>query len=376
MKLRHASKVSGLVSGLAALAVVASPFAVADDAGWYLGANIGQSRAEIDDEKISNALLGAGFTSTSIHDDERELGYKLFGGYQFNRYFALEGGYFNLGKFDFRADTVPTGSLRGDIELQGVNLDAVGILPFTDKFSAFGRVGVNYAEARDSFRGSGAVNVADPRSSERDTNYKFGAGLQYAFTESLAMRVEAERYRINDARGDKGDVDLFSVGLLYRFGQKKPEPVAYVASPEPVAKPEPVAPLPPPAPPRKVSFSADSLFDFNRQDVKPAGRQALDTFAADLKGTQFEVITVTGHTDRIGSHDYNMKLSTRRAEAVKAYLVESLGIPSDKVVARGVDGAEPVTQPGDCKGEKATKQLIACLQPDRRVEIEVSGTRK
>lgn len=374
MKSLHASKVSGLL----VLAVVACPFAIAEDAGWYLGGNIGQSRAQIDDKKISNALLGGGFTSTSIHDDERDMGYKLFGGYQFNRYFALEGGYFNLGKFNFRADTVPTGSLRGDIELQGANFDAVGLLPFTDKLSAFGRVGVNYAEAEDSFRGSGAVVVSDRSSTERKTNYKYGAGLQYAFTDAVAMRVEAERYRVNDARGEKGDVDLFSVGLLYRFGQKKPAPaaVAYVAPPEPVAPPPPApAPLPPP-PPRKVSFSADSLFDFNKQDVKPAGKQALDTFAADLKGTKFEVITVTGHTDRIGSHDYNMKLSTRRAEAVKEYLVESLGIPPDKVVARGVDGSEPVTKPGECKGEKRTKQLIACLQPDRRVEIEVSGTRK
>lgn len=370
MKLLHASKVSGLL----VLAVAACPFAVADDTSWYLGANIGQSRAEIDDRNISNTLLGSGFSSTSIHDDERDMGYKLFGGYQFNRYFALEGGYFNLGKFNFRADTVPAGSLRGDIELQGVNLDAVGILPFTDKFSAFGRVGVNYAEAEDSFRGTGAVAVSEPHSTERETNYKYGAGLQYALTESVAVRAEAERYRVNDARGDKGDVDLFSVGVLYRFGQKKPAPVAYVAPPEPVAPPPP-APLPPP-PPRKVSFAADSLFDFNKDDVKPGGKQALDTFATELKGTKYEVITVTGHTDRIGSHDYNMKLSTRRAEAVKLYLVESLGVPSNKIVTRGVDGLEPVTQPGDCKGEKKTKQLIDCLAPDRRVEIEVSGTRK
>jgi OmpA-OmpF porin, OOP family len=372
MNLQHAVKISGLL----VLAVIASPLVVADDSGWYLGANIGQSRAEIDAEKISNALLSGGFTAVSIHDDERDMGYKVFGGYQFNRYFALEGGYFNLGKFDFRADTLPPGTLRGDIELQGVNLDAVGILPFTDKFSAFGRVGANYAKTDVSFRGTGAVKVADPSSTERKTNYKYGAGLQYAFTEAVAMRVEAERYRVDDARGEKGDVDLFSVGLLYRFGQEKPAPVAaYVAPPEPVAPPPPQAPLPPP-PPQKVSFSADSLFDFNKQDVKPAGRQALDAFAANLKGTQFETITVNGHTDRIGSHDYNLKLSTRRAEAVRSYLVESLGIPANKVVVRGVNGAEPVTQPGDCKGEQATKQLIACLQPDRRVEIEVTGTRK
>ena len=70
-----------------------------------------------------------------------------------------------------------------------------------------------------------------------------------------------------------------------------------------------------------------------------------------------------------------MKLSTRRAETVQTYLVESAGIPAAKISARGVDGSDPVTKPGECKGEKATKKLIACLQPDRRVEVEVTATR-
>ena len=124
-----------------------------------------------------------------------------------------------------------------------------------------------------------------------------------------------------------------------------------------------------------MTFSADSLFDFDKANVKPAGKQHLDKLAADLRGANFNVITVTGHTDRIGSHAYNMNLSTRRAEAVKAYLVESAGIPAGKIAARGTDGSDPVTKPGECKGKKATKALIACLQPDRRVEVEVSGTR-
>jgi OOP family OmpA-OmpF porin len=124
-----------------------------------------------------------------------------------------------------------------------------------------------------------------------------------------------------------------------------------------------------------VTFSADALFDFDKATVKPAGKQHLDKFAADLRGANFAAITVTGHTDRIGSHAHNMKLSTRRAEAVKTYLVASAGIPAGKIAARGTDGSDPVTKPGECKGKQATKELIACLQPDRRVEVEVSGTR-
>ena len=262
-----------------ALAAIASPFAMADDSGWYGGVNVGQSRAKIDDARITGGLLGGGFTTTSITDDDRDTGYKLFGGYQFNKNFALEGGYFDLGKFGFTATTVPAGTLSGNIRLKGVNLDAVGILPITDKFSAFGRVGLNYAQARDSFTGTGLVNVLNANPSKRDTNVKVGLGLQYAVTEALAMRVEAERYRINDAVGNKGDIDLVSFGLIYRFGGKTPAPAPRAAAPEPVAAapaPQPVAvtppPPPPPAPaPTKVTLSADSLFDFGKATVKPDG---------------------------------------------------------------------------------------------------------
>ena len=375
--------------GLIAMTSLAGICAAADDSSsWYGGASVGQSKARIDDSRITRGLLGQGLTTTSIADDDRDIGYKLYGGYQFNKYFGLEGGYFDLGKFGYRATTVPAGTLNGNIKLRGLNLDAIGILPLAEKFSAFARAGVTYAEARDNFSGTGVVTVTNPNLSKRDTNYKFGLGVQYAFTESLGMRIEAERYRINDAVGNKGDLDLFSVGLVYRFGGKTPAPAPRAATPEVIAAapaPAPVIVAPPPPPPRpappppppapvKVTFSADSLFDFGKAVVKPEGKQHLDKFAADLKGAKFDVITVTGHTDRIGSHDSNMKLSTLRAEAVKAYL-ESAGIPASRIAARGTNGSNPVTKPGECKGNKATKALIACLQPDRRVEVEVSGTR-
>lgn len=379
MKLASASRTLGLT----ALVMVASPCALADDTGWYGGAGVGQSRAVIDDSRITSGLLSDGFSTTSISDDNRDTGYKLFGGYRFNPNFALEGGYYDLGRFGFNANTVPAGALNGKIRVTGLNLDAVGFLPFTEKLAGFGRVGLNYADARDSFNGSGLVDVTNPDPSKKSLNYKFGVGLQYAFTESLAMRVEAERYRIDDAVGNKGDVDLVSVGLIYRFGQKTParavapaEPVVAAPAPAPVVAM--VAP-PPPSPqvvvPSKVTFSADSLFDFNKAIVKPEGKQALDAFSANLKGADFDMIAVTGHTDRIGAHAYNMTLSTHRAQAVKVYLVESAGISADKIVATGVDGADPVTKPDDCKGRKATKQLKACLQPDRRVDVEVTGTK-
>ena len=205
------------------------------------------------------------------------------------------------------------------------------------------------------------------------------------------MRAEVERYRINDAVGNKGDIDLVSLGVIYRFGATKSAPAPRATAPEPVmpvaraTAPEPVAVTPapqagavippPPPPPKKVSFSADALFDFDKATLKPAGKQDLDKFAANLRGAKYDVITVTGHTDRIGSRAYNKVLSTRRADTVKNYLVDPSGIPAGKIAAKGIDESQPVTKPGDCKGKKATKALIACLQPDRRVDVEVSGTK-
>lgn len=372
-----------VVLGLTGGAALNIPFAIAEDSGWYIGGNIGQSRAKIDDIGITRNLLGGGFITTSIVDDKRDSGYKLYGGYQFNENFALEGGYFDLGQFGYVATVVPAGTLTGRIRLKGVNIDAVGILPISEQFSVFGRVGLNYAQARDNFVGTGFVNVLNPNPSKSDTNYKFGIGLQYDFTPAFGMRLEAERYRIDDAVGNKGDIDLLSLGLTYKFGVEKPVPVARAAEPEPVAvapaAPKPAIAPPPPPVSRKAVFSADSstdaLFSFGNADIKPGGERALDKFAADLKGANYEVITVTGHTDRLGPQAYNLKLSTQRAEAVKTYLVESAGIPADKIEARGVNGANPITKPGECVGTKATAELKACLAPDRRVEVEVSATR-
>lgn len=371
--------------GLVGCAAMNSPFAIAEDAGWYIGGNVGQSRATIDDARITAQLVGIG--PATIVDDNRDTGYKLFGGYQLSENFAIEGGYFDLGQFGYTA-TIPAptaGTLTGKIKLKGVYVDAVGIMPITEQFSVFGRLGLNYAQARDNFTNTGLVPVpANPNPSQNGTNYKFGMGLQYNFTPAFGMRLEAERYRIDDAVGNKGDVDLISLGLIYRFGAEKPAPapVARVAEPMPVAaapSAKSATVTPPPQAPKKAIFyadtSADALFGFGRAEITPGGARALDRFAADLKGARYEVITVTGHTDRLGPQKYNLKLSTQRAEAVKNYLVESAGIPADKIVARGINGAEPVTKQGECVGSKATEELKACLAPDRRVEVEVSATR-
>jgi OOP family OmpA-OmpF porin len=160
------------------------------------------------------------------------------------------------------------------------------------------------------------------------------------------------------------------------------EPPYYVIAGPALAAVEPPPPPPPPArrapapAPKRFALSADALFDFDRAVLRPEGRRQLDKLAADLKRAEYDIVRismvrVTGHTDRLGSAPYNMNLSMRRAEAVKTYLV-GLGIPAAKIVAAGRGEANPVTRPGQCPGEKASRELIACLQPDRRVEVEIS----
>lgn len=374
------AKTSGHWS-LLTFALVMSPLTMAQtlEPGWYGGLGVGPSRSNIDDARITSSLLGAGLTATSIDEKNNDTGYKLYGGYQFGRFFSLEGGYFDLGRFGFTATTSPAGTLRGDIRLKGINLDAVGRLPFTERFSALGRVGLTYVDTADQFSSTGAVTVADPNPGKRDGGYKAGLGLQYELSQALALRVEAERYRVNDAVGNRGDIDLVTVGLLFRFGGKQqepappaPAPVAEAAQPAPVAAPVPV---PPPRVLKRVSIAADNDFDFDKVSLSASGKRTLDGFARDLKGLEYQRITVIGNTDRIGTESYNMKLSERRAEAVKNYLIVSGAVPASKIVATGAGESDHRTVPSDCVGERVTAKLIECLQPDRRVDIEVHGTR-
>ncbi|MBG6076111.1 outer membrane beta-barrel protein [Polaromonas sp. CG_9.11] len=364
------TKVTSALS-LAALATLACAGAMAQgqDSGWYGGANVGRSAATIDDERINRGLLGSGFSASTLVDDDRSTGYKIFGGYQLNRNFAVEGGYFDLGNFGYTATTVPAGTLDGRIKLRGLNLDLVGTVPLSEKFSVFGRAGLNYAQARDSFSGTGAVQVANPNPRKNDTNYKLGLGLQYALSESLAVRAEAERYRINDAIGNRGHIDLFSVGLIYRFGAKSQAPAPRMAAAEPVRQVVAVAP-PPPAPPpaprfEKYTLSATELFAFDSAELRmPQAR--LDEIASAL-GRHAEVndVVITGYTDRIGSSAYNQKLSERRAVAVKTYLA-SKGVGAARLKAQGKGEADPVMT---CT-ERQLPALIKCLEPNRRVEVE------
>ena len=142
-----------------------------------------------------------------------------------------------------------------------------------------------------------------------------------------------------------------------------------VATPAPMATPAaPMVPPPPPPPPppaaSKVTFAADAFFDFDKSVLKPEGRAKLDDLVSKISGVNLEVIIAVGHTDSVGSDAYNQRLSVRRAEAVKAYLVTK-GIERNRVYTEGKGEKQPVA-------DNRTKEGRA---KNRRVEIEVVGTR-
>ena len=134
------------------------------------------------------------------------------------------------------------------------------------------------------------------------------------------------------------------------------------------------APVPVPKPWVKVKLQADSLFGFDQDSLQSDGKQALDKLLQELKGVNVDAVQVTGHTDRLGAAAYNAKLSTRRAEAVRNYLVQVGGMPANLVTATGVGSAQPESSTNECKGMKASQALITCLRVDRRVEVQVMGS--
>jgi OOP family OmpA-OmpF porin len=181
-----------------------------DTNALYVGGGAGVTRAPMD----TVGLIGT--------TDERDTGWKLFAGYQFNRYAAIEAGYVDLGKASFTgtlaipippfpAGTAATLSQKS----KAYTVSAVGSLPLgSSDFALIGRVGVAYAKATADVALGGAVASV----SDETTELTYGLGLRYDITRNIAVRAEWERFRVGGSNlGGKNDVDLFTLNGFYRF---------------------------------------------------------------------------------------------------------------------------------------------------------------
>ena len=207
-----------------------------------------------------------------------------------------------------------------------------------------------------------------------------GAGVQYLFSERFGVQADV-RHVWSEAKTALNNTDTvgntyLNLAAIINFDAPKPvtEPVASLQAREnqsmPVKEVLSVAPCQPKF--ESISVAAEKLFDFDKADIKAEGRQILDAAAEKISANaDLNLVLVTGHTDKIGSDQYNQKLSERRANAVKAYLVTK-GVEEGRLKAVGKGESEPVVA---CDGVKG-KKLIECLQPNRRVVLSAEKQRE
>ncbi|MBZ6071547.1 OmpA family protein [Aeromonas schubertii] len=316
-----------------ALAAIGATSAQAND--WYTG--VGAGWADMRD------LGKFGWDA-----DEDATAINLFGGYNFNDNFGAELGYLYAGK----------GGVDGvDFKTQGATLSGIGRLPLNSVFSLFAEGGAYFYHANGNDNTDNGVAPL--------------AGL--GVTAKLSDLVDLQaRYRYMWNVGDEQkswetDVGVASLELVLHPNRK-----SYVA---PVAAP--VEPAPEPVMVEKnFALSSDVLFAFGKSTLKPEGTTALNTLyqqIAEARPTDGQAIVV-GYTDFIGSDAANQRLSEARARTVADYLV-SKGLPASKVSIEGRGEANPVTGDSCVKVTPRAKQ-IACLAPDRRVEVRVTGVQQ
>lgn len=332
---------------VAAFASVAQ--AAPKDNTWYTGGKLGWSQYQNTGSTIGN--------TGPTHKDQ--VGAGIYAGYQHNQYMGFELGYDWLGRMPYKGD-----ENNGAFKAQGVQLTTKLSYPVMDDLDVYTRLGAMVWRADSSY--STPANRTQTTNNDTGVSPLFALGTEYAITRDIAARVE---YQWINNIGDKEttlarpDNGMLSVGVAYRFGQD--EVAAPVAEPAPV-----VAPV---VENKRFTLRSDVLFNFNKSTLKAEGQEALNQLfneLASIDPTQGNVLVI-GYTDRIGSQNYNLPLSQKRAQSVVDYLVAK-GIPAGSIRAEGRGKEDPVTG-NKCDNIKQRAALIECLAPDRRVEIEIQG---
>ena len=349
-----------VVAGLAAASVAQ---AAPQENTFYAGAKVGQ--ASFHDGIKDN--LG------SYH--RNSVTYGVFGGYQIlnrdNLGLAVELGYDDfgrvkgrdLGKTDFKHTNHGAHlSFKGSYNLGGLTSALEGL-------DVYGRAGVALVRSDYKFYDvtNGGARIHDAGRHSLRTSGMFAAGVEYALPSlpELALRLEYQwltrvgKLRTEDRPNSSVDynpwIGSINAGLSYRFGQG----AAPVVAPEVVSK--------------TFNLSSDVTFAFGKANLKPQAKATLDGIYGEIAQVNNANVAVAGYTDRIGNDAFNVKLSQRRADSVANYLVAK-GVPAQSISAVGHGKANPVTG-STCDAVKGRKALIACLAPDRRVEIAVNGTK-
>ena len=347
-----------VVAGLAAASVAQ---AAPQENTFYVGAKAGQ--ASFHDGIKDN--LG------SYH--RNSVTYGVFGGYQIlnrdNLGLAVELGYDDfgrvkgrdLGKTDFKHTNHGAHlSFKGSYNLGGLTSALEGL-------DVYGRAGVALVRSDYKFYDVNGARVHSEGRHSLRTSGMFAAGVEYALPSlpELALRLEYQwltrvgKFRTEDRANSSIDynpwIGSINAGLSYRFGQG----AAPVVAPEVVSK--------------TFNLSSDVTFAFGKANLKPQAKTTLDGIYGEIAQINNANVAVAGYTDRIGKDAPNVKLSQRRADSVANYLVAK-GVPAQSISAVGHGKANPVTG-STCDAVKGRKALIACLAPDRRVEIAVNGTK-
>lgn len=369
-----------LAIALASAFAVSSSAVFAEDSGigsWYVVPTIGAMHADSD-----------------LDVDGTDAAYGIRLGKQISDRWDVQ-----LGVTHSKADIDYPAGFSGDGEYKQTLIGVDALYMFSrDKFRPFVLAGLGMAR--------NSIDTVDVFSNSIDEDKwswmaNVGVGAQYLFNETVGLQADL-RHVWSRAESPTGSVapdfdgdktignTYFNLGLLINFGAPKklaaaepaPEPVAEPVMPEIAPQEEEPAPAmvdepepePGPAKPafEKITLQAEVLFDFDKSVVKDDGKKILDVEVVEKMKAhpQVEIVLITGHTDRIGTDKYNQGLSERRANAVKSYL-ESQGIASNRLHAVGKGEMEPVEA---CKGVYG-KKAIDCLQPNRRVVVEIEVQR-
>ena len=345
-----------VVAGLAAASVAQ---AAPQENTFYAGVKAGQASFH-DGVRAQARENNAGYHRNSFT-------YGVFGGYQIlnqdNLGLAVELGYDDFG----RAKGRKAGKTFAKHTNHGAHLSLKGSYEVLNGLDVYGKAGVALVRSDYKFydENNGARKHADGRHSLR-TSGLFAVGAEYAVLPELAVRLEyqwltrvgkyREQDRPNSAINYNPWIGSINAGISYRFGQGA-APV--VAAPEVVSK--------------TFNLNSDVTFAFGKANLKPQAQAALDGIYGEIAQVNNAKVAVAGYTDRIGSDAGNLKLSQRRADTVANYFVAK-GVSADAISATGYGKANPVTG-ATCDQVKGRKALIACLAPDRRVEIAVNGTK-